>query len=122
MPSAPVVIDLGDGKSRTLRFNARALRLLERESGKSVFQLIDEASRLTTTAVLLWAGLRAENPELTLEQVDELLDGYMGLGHQYFELLEPIAEALVEAGVVKRKSSNGSGNGSTPPPVEPGPG
>jgi hypothetical protein len=120
MASSPVAIDLGDGKPRTLRFSSGALRALERESKKSVFQMMEEAQLLTTTTLFLWAGLRTETPSLTLEEVDQLVDAYMLSGKQYFELLEPVMEALVEAGVLKRAKSNGNG-ANADPPATPGP-
>lgn len=66
----PVMLD----HERHLLFTNRALKDIQRETGINPFNgdEWDETSRTPDgLAVLLWAGLRHEDPDLTIEQVDE---------------------------------------------------
>jgi hypothetical protein len=87
-PTAPVPIVLD--RPRTLRFNIAAVRRIRSEKGPKYFdepaEGEDELERLTYLAV---HGLLHEDPELTQEQLEELVDF-----RQVHALGQAIARAL----------------------------
>jgi hypothetical protein len=73
-----VKITLADGVERTLRYTLRAMREAAEEFGGSItsaetLKKLDE----NTLGKLIWYGLRADQPDLTVEQVEELIDPTM---------------------------------------------
>lgn len=77
-PTSGVKITLADGVERTLRYTLRAMREAAEEFGGSItsaetLKKLDE----NTLGKLIWYGLRADQPDLTVEQVEELIDPTM---------------------------------------------
>ena len=83
-PHREITLHVGD-QTFVLYAGNKALRMLERETGKSVIEIFDEVDRgsvdLMTTA--LWAMLQSRHPELTIDDVDDLIDtaGYQAIGN-----------------------------------------
>jgi len=83
----PVPVMLG-GVERGLLYTNRALKLIQKETGKNPFDarewgdLMREPDGL---AILLWAGLRPESPDLTVEEVDDWI--YLPRTNYYVERL-----------------------------------
>jgi hypothetical protein len=67
------------GKTYSLVFGNKALRVAEKELGKSFTQI--DATSINEMTVLVWAGLQRKHPELTIADVDDLIDevGYARL-------------------------------------------
>lgn len=70
-----VKVTLGDGVERTLRYTVAAMKEARDEFGGSITSMeilktIDE----TRIGKLLWYGLRADQPEITPEQIDNLVE------------------------------------------------
>lgn len=110
-PDREVVFEAG-GKSYRLVFGNRALRLVEKQLGRS-FTEIDEGS-INDLTVLIWAGLQRYQPELGIEDVDDLIDevGYAALG----SLVEKAMSAALPEGAgdlgnraARRARANGAG-------------
>ena len=107
-PSKAVPLHFG-GKQRLLRFDAAALVAVEDQTGDLPAQV---ALRLTgasvkAAAVLLWAGLRWQDPDLTLEQVIEMID---------LSELPKIGEAIDKAFTLAiRGNGKKHGNGKADP-------
>jgi len=73
MPMVTIVLD----KERHLLFGLRAMKLIEKTTGKNV--LSGEFWSKPTAAdfsIMLWACLCHEDKDITIEQVDELVDRY----------------------------------------------
>jgi len=96
MPSKSIPIVLKDGKTRQLRYEWSSLCRLKREHGISAFdigreQLLGSVDPLKITG-LVWAGLIHAEPELTIAEVEELIDISESL-----DLMGIVADALLEA-------------------------
>lgn len=119
MASRPVAIDFGDGKSRSLRYGSRVIRtIIEPRAGKDIYTLFEqEPHSHRAIALLLWAGLITEDPQLKLEDMDDLIDDFCQRGNHLLDLRKPIAEALLEAGVYRPAKR---ANGAAGPPVTAG--
>lgn len=122
-PSAERTIE-ANGRRYTLYFGNRAFRLFELELGKPLNRLnflsIHEAT------LMVWAGLQRHHPDVTVEDVDTLIDE-IGYG-TVTELAEaaiyaafPQAKAAAEGNdnraqrrATARRVSPSSGPGTTP--------
>jgi len=96
MPSKSVPINLKDGKTRQLRYEWASLCRLKREHGISAFdigreQMLGSVDPVKITG-LIWAGLIHAEPELTVAEVEELIDITESL-----DLMGIVADALLEA-------------------------
>ena len=74
-PTERVKIVLADDVERTLRYTLRAMKEAAEEFGGSiasidVLKTIDEQN----LGKLIWYGLRADQPDITVEQVEDLID------------------------------------------------
>lgn len=65
------LIELG-GKTLKLVFNLLALARVERKSGKTVGNLMQEGS-MEGVLLILWAALQKHHPELTEDEVGEMV-------------------------------------------------
>ena len=96
MSSESIPITLKDGKTRQLRFEWSSLCRLKREYGISAFdvgreQLLGNVDPIKITG-LIWAGLIHENKDLTMDEIENLVDISNVMG-----LMETVGEALLEA-------------------------
>ncbi len=82
-PGREVTLVAGE-TSYTLYAGNRALRLIERETGKPLPDALEQMTQgsvgLMTT--MLWALLQQHHPQLTMDDVDEVIDaaGYDAIG------------------------------------------
>lgn len=93
-PDREQQIEVGDRKL-TLIFGNRALRLAEKQGAKA-FGKFDFES-ISDVSTLIWAGLQAKHPEISLDDVDDIIDevGYAGLTEMAAQAIErafPAAE------------------------------
>lgn len=58
----------------TLKFSTNAICELEDRLDKGLNVIVANMERLTTVRALLWAGLRAKHPEVTITQAGEMID------------------------------------------------
>lgn len=66
-------------KARNLRFNMKALALIEKKLNTKVSKLNEENIGINEIAVILWAGLQHEDPQLTVDKVMDLVDEYSSI-------------------------------------------
>ena len=116
MPSKSIPIVLKDGKTRQLRYEWSSLCRLKREHGISAFdvgreQMLGSVDPVKITG-LIWAGLIHAEPELTMAEVEELIDITKSL-----DLMGIVGDALLEAlhgeekaGEVKKAIGSSLGN------------
>lgn len=86
-----VKITLNDGKERTIRFTLNALAELEDKFGsvQAAFDKLEKEKSMKALRTILWAGLLHESPNITEQEVGNLIDlGYMA------QLMESIGTAL----------------------------
>lgn len=76
----------------TLKFSTNAICELEEHLNKGLNVIVANMERLTTVRALLWAGLRAKHPDMTIEKAGELIDR-CGMA----EATEVIGKALTAA-------------------------
>ena len=101
--SKDIKITLNDGVERTIKFTLNALAELEDRYGSvdEAFKQLDNNS-IKAVRCILWAGLIHEDPELTEQQVGNLIDiQYMqelmaSLGDA-FDADMPVAEKLPDS-------------------------
>ena len=90
-------------KVRTLKFRRKELKLMEKTFGKRLSEINFEELGIDELTQIIHFGLTHEDPDLTLEQVEELTDGY-----PYFGIL--VQEAMEAFGIAMagpRKQENG---------------
>lgn len=76
----------------TLKFSTNAICELEERLDKGLNVIVANMERLTTVRALLWAGLRARHPEVSIQQAGEMIDR-IGMA----EATEVIGKALTAA-------------------------
>lgn len=115
-----VVIELD--RERKIRYGAAQLAWLEQKLGVPLkeFGRVLASGSIRDLALLLWAGLRWEDPDLTEERVYELLD-LGGLDYCAEKVEEAVLETMPvknpEAVVAKaRRTGTGTRPSASPPP------
>lgn len=58
----------------TLRYSTNAICELEDHLGRGLNAIVADLERVSTVRALLWAGLRAKHPEITLKAAGEIMD------------------------------------------------
>lgn len=98
--SKDIKITLNDGVERTIKFTLNALAELEDRYGSvdEAFKQLDNNS-IKAVRCILWAGLIHEDPELTEQQVGNLIDiqymqELMASLNNAFDSDMPVAEKL----------------------------
>jgi len=81
-------VDIELDKARKLRYNLNALAELEDKLGTSLSDLDEDKMGVKQIRTFLWAGLIHEDPEITEQEVGEMVD---------FENMEYINEKITEA-------------------------
>jgi hypothetical protein len=116
----PVVIDLGDGKPRLLKYGAAAIGDLEEEhfGGRSIWTVLARnQATFKLTVGLLWAGLRWKDKQLTYEKAGALVDAFSeATGKDHTALLPNLMEGLFASNLVRRakaKEEENDPNGPT---------
>lgn len=91
-------------RTRTLHFTNSALKQAEmialKETGASITKLLQEQAMFYVVPLLLWAGLRKEDPGLTRARVDTLTESRLT------ECGEAVAEALERSGIFAGEPGN----------------
>lgn len=77
-------------KARNVRFNMKALALIEKKLNIKMSKLTEDNIGINEIAVILWAGLQHEDPNLTPEKVMDLIDEHSSIE----EASEKIAEGF----------------------------
>lgn len=92
-------------KSRNLLFNFNAICELEEEIGRPITHLQDSNIGFREIRALLWAGLRHEDPSLTIEDAGNLINEAESI--QY--VTETVVEALALGLGTKQGEESGNG-------------
>lgn len=92
-------------RERHLRYDCNAMADLETIYNLSIHQILSIDAGIIFTRAALWAGLKHEDPKLSLKQTGELIDQWMERNPEkrFEELLLLVISALVDAGWIKVK-------------------
>lgn len=85
-------------KKRTLRYTLNALAELEDRLGVSVSELANVTMGMKQIRAFLWSGLLHESPDLTEQEVGNMVD---------FDNMEYISQKITEAFTASTKNSKG---------------
>jgi len=100
-------------KSRGLRFGFKALRAIREKFGdKSIDQLLN--IKVDEIPVLVLAGLKWEDKALTLDRVEDLLDGAIPEKYTILEVTTLVLEALAAQMGVEPKKVKADGTKKEP--------
>jgi hypothetical protein len=94
-------------KPRELKCDIRATKALEREaSGKSLGVLLSEMRQFGVTAITqaLWAGLKHEDPTLTMRRIEDLLDQYLKDRGLMVDVVDALIAAFEESGMFRTRA------------------
>lgn len=104
MSCYPIKLD----KIRNLKYNMRAIDLIEKKYGKPLMAIEGVQDGLLTmdkTATIIWAGLYHEDKELTPEKVMDLIDEHSSLpktSKVMWEALNSVFESEIEEGTEEK--------------------
>ena len=85
-------------KFYTLKYGTKAMRVYEREAEAPITDLTGRNFGIATIVYLLHAGMVYEHPEVTVDDLDEMLDEYVEGGGDVTPIVEKITTALSESG------------------------
>lgn len=91
-------------KPRQLKFDLRALKDLEANMGGQPLAVIISNLMnvgITATTVALWAGLKHEDPTLTISLATKMLQKYIDDGKSLRVLGRALARAIEETGLLR---------------------
>jgi hypothetical protein len=110
----------GKPKSYKLGFGTKALRTYERDGGRSIVNLQDDFG-VGTIVYLLHAGMVYEYPELTLDDVDNIVDTFLEDGGDITPIIGKVVDTVVASGwfqptnpTTAKASPSGKDSGETP--------
>ena len=101
-------IDITLDKPRRLKYGIRDFRDLERVMGKPVGDVLADFAKLgaESLAIICWAGLKHEDRQITPERAADLIDAYLGSGHDVADLRGAINEARVLSGYFGKRAKD----------------
>lgn len=89
-------------KTRLLKYDFNAFAEFEEQTGKTVMSLISGNDfGFTTIRSLLWAGLRANYPSITIGMTGTILQKAIDDGKDFQEIFQHIIKALQKSGMFK---------------------
>ena len=93
-------------RPRKLKFGFKAIRLIREHFGeKDISDLLN--MKVDEMPIIAWAGLVHEDTDLTVEKVEDLLDGSIPGKYTVVEIVNILAEALADHfGVSEKKTTS----------------
>jgi len=96
-------------RPRRLRYDINALADLEEALGVGLgAALSGERMGIRTLRAMLWAGLRHEDPMLTIREAGELLNGYLERHGNLEGISQAINRALEASGIGRKAEPEGN--------------
>jgi hypothetical protein len=107
------VLDLD--RPRKLKFGFKAIRLIREKLGdREISDLMN--MKVDEMSTIAWAGLIHEEPELTVERIEGLLDEQIGKDYTVMDIIGILVEAIAEQiGVEKKTIETKSEEQKAPP-------
>ena len=114
MESCTIKLD----KSYKLSFGNKALRTYERDGGRSVANFQDDFG-VGSITYLIHAGMVYDYPEVSLDDVDDLLDAFLDKGGDITPIITKIVETVTASGWFQKvnpttKARSGKDSSETP--------
>lgn len=92
-------------RERKLKYGFKALRLLRQRYSASIQEVLQNIS-VDEMPVFVWAGLIWEDPSLTIERVEELLDEKVPHEYTPLQIVELVYDAMFhQLGLKEEKQS-----------------
>jgi hypothetical protein len=110
------VVQLELDKTRTLKFDLKAIKDLEAAmGGKTLDDVIRDVLNggITAIVVALWAGLKHEDQTLSINLTTKILQTYIDEKKNVRKLGRALGEAFMETGLLKSADEEPEGNGQT---------
>jgi len=104
------------GKPYRLAYGTKALRVFEREADRPINE-IGERFGVDTIASLLHAGMVYNHPEVTVDEIDEMLDAFLEKGGDLDPVMTAISETVSACGWFAnptKAAPSGKASGATP--------
>lgn len=103
---------VSNDKNYQLRFNINAICAFESQAGISITELEGKVS-LSLMRNLFWAGLLHENPDLTVNEAGEIMDGVEGDTEDLTLMIsEALESQLAKKKVAKKSKAKGAKKGA----------
>lgn len=106
-------------KPYVLAFGTKALRRLEEATGCPVYAIAEQQLGVSWLVDALWSGLVYNHPDLTIDDVDAIIDTYLENGGDIGPVIEAIVEAMSASGWFARprteETASASRTGSSKP-------
>ena len=93
-----------NGREYPLRFTVNSLCCLEEKTGQSLAAL--KITQFSCLRGLLWCGMLAAAPDITLEAVGDLLDAHLRAGGDLSAVSAALAGALEDACFFPHRAAN----------------
>lgn len=90
-------------KEYVLEYRFKSIRQLEAAAGKSISELLSNKMGFETMGLFIWAGLLVHNKDISVEQVDDIIDKYLDEGNDFSSLMEMATQAFEDAGFGAKK-------------------
>lgn len=97
----PIQLD----KMRNFRYGMKAISLIEKKLGKPIGKVDMENLTMEDAAVMIWAGLVHEDPELTPDKVMDLVDEYSDV-QTVLETMGKAFQGAFNQGKAEKKEKN----------------
>ena len=99
-------IEIG-GKNKRLRYDFNAVADIEVKSGKGLESLFSEQNiGLNSIRLLLWGGLKWEDPGLTIQRTGQMIQQFIEDGNELEDLMPYIEEAIDKSGLFGSSESS----------------
>lgn len=106
----PITLD----KERTIKLTHNALAEASEVAPNGVERVLSGHIDFAGIRAFLWAGLRVEEPTLTIRQVSDLMESYTDNGGDYRDLQSAVLRAIELSGLVPKKKPDGEQGNGTP--------
>lgn len=89
-------------RPRKMVLNVRAVSAVEDHFKASIFSLVSDRMGLSVLSVMLWQGLKTEDPALTLDKTQDLLQDALSKEGGLAEVSEAMRQALEDSGLTPK--------------------
>ena len=103
MQGTPIMLD----RERNLRFGMRAISYIEKTLKIPIQKLDMDMMTMEQAAIVILAGLRHEDNDLTSERVMELIDKHSNISNAFEALGQAMEESLGQGAVAEDSEGEG---------------
>ena len=104
-----------NGKTHRLKYDFNAIADIEEKSGQGMSKIFStDMMGLHTIRLLVWAGLKHEDPGITTQRAGMIIRDLMNEGSDLEVVMELIADALSKSGVFPKDTFSETENPTQP--------